>query len=51
MSSYNGELTLTVNQCGSAADRQQILSFLGDVDAELPGEGLPAASFGALGVG
>lgn len=51
MSSYNGELTLTVNQCGSAADRQQILSFLGDVDAELPGQDLPAASFGALGVG
>lgn len=37
MSSYNGELTLTVNQCGSAADREQILAFLSDVDAELPG--------------
>jgi NRPS condensation-like uncharacterized protein len=41
MSSYNGELTLTVNQCGSAADREQILAFLSDIDAELLGVELP----------
>ena len=40
MSSYNGELTLTVNQCGSAGDREQLRSLLGDIDAELPGSDL-----------
>ena len=40
MSSYDGELTLTVNQCGSTTDREQILSFLSDVDTELPGSDL-----------
>jgi NRPS condensation-like uncharacterized protein len=35
MSSYNGELTLSVNLSGSAADRDYVLSFLNKIDAEL----------------
>jgi hypothetical protein len=30
------ELTLSVNLCGNASDRARILSFLEDIDAELP---------------
>ena len=36
MSSYQDELTLSVNLYGSASDRARILSFLEDIDAELP---------------
>jgi NRPS condensation-like uncharacterized protein len=35
MSSYDGELTLSVNLVGSAGDRDSILSFLAEIDAEL----------------
>jgi NRPS condensation-like uncharacterized protein len=35
MSSYNDELTLSVNLYGSAADRDRVLSFLGEIDGEL----------------
>ncbi len=38
MSSYQDELTLSVNLYGSASDRALILSFLEDIDAELPRE-------------
>ena len=38
MSSYQDELTLSVNLYGSASDRARILSFLEDIDAELPRE-------------
>ncbi len=57
VSSYNGALTFTVNQYGSRADREQIVSFLRDVDAELPGlpnattvqgEGSPATAAGKM---
>jgi NRPS condensation-like uncharacterized protein len=34
-SSYDGELTLSVNLLGSMSDRSSILSFLDDIDAEL----------------
>jgi NRPS condensation-like uncharacterized protein len=37
MSSYDGELTLSVNQYGDAGDRERIVSFLGEIEAELPG--------------
>lgn len=37
MSSFAGEITLSVNQYGSAADRESILAFLGEIDAELSG--------------
>ena len=36
MSSYDGQLTLSVNQCGNADDRDRIRSFLNEVEAELP---------------
>jgi NRPS condensation-like uncharacterized protein len=42
MSSYQDELTLSVNLYGSASDRALILSFLEDIDAELPRETPPA---------
>jgi NRPS condensation-like uncharacterized protein len=35
MSSYNGELTLSVNLLGSASDRDSVLSFLNEIDVEL----------------
>jgi NRPS condensation-like uncharacterized protein len=35
MSSYDGELTLSVNLLGSTEDRGRILSFLAEIDAEL----------------
>jgi NRPS condensation-like uncharacterized protein len=35
ISSYDGELTLSVNLLGSADDRDCILSFLAEIDAEL----------------
>lgn len=35
ISSYSGELTLSVNLLGSASDRDCVLSFLGEIDAEL----------------
>ena len=38
MSSYQDELTLSVNLYGSSSDRALILSFLEDIDAELPRE-------------
>jgi NRPS condensation-like uncharacterized protein len=37
MSSYEGEITLSVNLWGSASDRNRILSFLDEIDAELHG--------------
>ena len=36
MSSYDGELTLSVNQYGNAGDRERIVSFLDEIEAELP---------------
>ena len=36
MSSYKGELTLSVNLYGSASDRDRILSFFNDIEVELP---------------
>jgi NRPS condensation-like uncharacterized protein len=36
ISSYEGELTLSVNLLGSSSDRNRILSFLDEIDAELP---------------
>jgi NRPS condensation-like uncharacterized protein len=36
VSSYDGELTLTVNQYGSAGDRERISAFLSDIAEELP---------------
>ena len=36
MSSYDGQLTLSVNQYGSAVDRGHIRSFLNEIEAELP---------------
>ena len=36
MSSYEGELTLSVNLYGSASDRDRILSFFDDIEEELP---------------
>jgi NRPS condensation-like uncharacterized protein len=35
ISSYDGELTLSVNLLGSANDRNRILSFFDEIDAEL----------------
>jgi hypothetical protein len=35
MSSFAGEITLSVNEYGSAADRESILAFLDEVEAEL----------------
>jgi NRPS condensation-like uncharacterized protein len=35
MSSYDGELTLSVNQYGNAGDRERILSFLDEIEAQL----------------
>jgi NRPS condensation-like uncharacterized protein len=35
ISSYSGELTLSVNLLGSASDRDGVVSFLGEIDAEL----------------
>lgn len=37
ISSYDGELTLSVNQDGNAGDRERIVSFLDEIEAELPG--------------
>jgi len=37
ISTYNDELTLSTNLYGSAEDKLQILSFLEDVERELPG--------------
>jgi len=37
MSSYNGEITLSINLYGSASDRDRMLSFLAEIDAELGG--------------
>ena len=36
MSSYDGQLTLSVNQYGSAVDRDRVGSFLDEIHAELP---------------
>jgi len=36
MSSYEGELTLSTNLYGSAGDRDRILSFFDEIEAELP---------------
>jgi NRPS condensation-like uncharacterized protein len=36
MSSYDGQLTLSANQYGSAVDRDRIRSFLNEIEAELP---------------
>jgi NRPS condensation-like uncharacterized protein len=36
MSSYDGRLTLSANQYGSAVDRDRIRSFLDEIEAELP---------------
>jgi len=36
MSSYEGELTLSSNLYGSASDRDSILSFFDEIEAELP---------------
>jgi NRPS condensation-like uncharacterized protein len=36
MSSYDGELTLSVNLYGSANDRDRIISFFDLIDTELP---------------
>jgi NRPS condensation-like uncharacterized protein len=36
MSSYEDELTFSVNLSGGAGDRARIRSFLDDIDAELP---------------
>ena len=36
ISSYEGELTLSINLLGSAGDRDRILSFFDEIDAELP---------------
>ena len=38
MSSYDGQLTLSVNLYGSAVDRDRIRSFLDEIEAELPNE-------------
>jgi NRPS condensation-like uncharacterized protein len=38
ISSYRGELTLSVNLYGSTSDRDRILSFFDQMDAELSGE-------------
>jgi NRPS condensation-like uncharacterized protein len=35
MSSYDGELTFSINLSGSTSDRDRILSFLSEIDAEL----------------
>jgi len=40
ISSYEGELTLSVNLYGSADDRDRILSFLDEIEQELPRLGL-----------
>lgn len=37
MSTYEGEVTLSVNQYGGAGDRNRILSFLDEIQAELAG--------------
>jgi NRPS condensation-like uncharacterized protein len=37
VSSYDGELTLSVNLYGSGGDRDRIVSFLDEIDADLPG--------------
>jgi NRPS condensation-like uncharacterized protein len=37
MSSYDGELTLSSNLYGNASDRKRILSFLDEIERELPG--------------
>jgi NRPS condensation-like uncharacterized protein len=49
VSSYDDELTFSVNQYGNAADRERIVSFLDDIDAELPprGDGALAAAAGS----
>jgi NRPS condensation-like uncharacterized protein len=44
MSSYRGQLTLSVNLCGSADDRERILCFLGEVDADLSGWALECSA-------
>ena len=36
ISSYDGELTLSINLLGSAGDRNRIPSFFDEIDAELP---------------
>ena len=38
MSSYQDELTLSVNLTGSSSDRALIVSLLENIDAELPPE-------------
>ncbi len=45
-SSYDGELTLSVNLYGSAADRDRVVSFFDEIDAQLPpcGDGAPDAA-------
>jgi NRPS condensation-like uncharacterized protein len=40
ISSYDGELTLSINLLGSASDRNRILSFFDEIEAELPIWGL-----------
>ncbi|HKM62523.1 MAG TPA: hypothetical protein VJY39_08545 [Acidisphaera sp.] len=36
MSSFDGELTLSVNLYGTGGDRERVLSFFDDIEAELP---------------
>lgn len=38
-SAYDGELTLSVNLYGSAADRDRIVAFFDEIDAQLPPRG------------
>jgi NRPS condensation-like uncharacterized protein len=55
MSSYDGAITLSVNQYGTDADRTNIAAFLAEIEAALPGQealparaGVPAASTEAV---
>ena len=41
ISSYDGELTFSINLFGTACDRNRILSFFDEIEAELPSWELP----------
>jgi len=41
ISSYDGELTFSINLLGTACDRNRILSFFDEIEAELPSWELP----------
>jgi len=43
MSSYNGEITLSINLYGSDGDRDRMLSFLAEIDGELGEPRYPAS--------